>query len=84
MHSSFAVSRVLYSFRRFDLQRISLCLVCLLAMAAPCLRAQSTFGTVLGTVQDASGAVVPGATVTLLNTGTTAQRVATSNNSGGA
>ena len=82
MHSSFAVSRVLYSFRRFDLQRISLCLVCLLAMAAPCLRAQSTFGTVLGTVQDASGAVVPGATVTLLNTGTTAQRVATSNSSG--
>jgi len=34
------------------------------------LRAQSTYGTLTGAVQDAAGAVVPGATVTLTNTGT--------------
>jgi hypothetical protein len=43
---------------------------------------QSTFGTILGTVHDASGAVIPGATVTLVNTGTTAQRIATSDGNG--
>lgn len=35
---------------------------------------QSTFGTILGTVRDSSGAVVVGAQVTLHNTGTTAAR----------
>ena len=32
--------------------------------------AQAVSGTILGTVKDSSGAVVPGATVTLVNTGT--------------
>jgi hypothetical protein len=36
--------------------------------------AQSTTGTVVGTVKDASGAAVPGAVVKLLNTGTNAAR----------
>ena len=49
---------------------------------ASSLMAQSTFGTILGTVRDATGAVVPGATITLTNKGTTAVRSATSDGSG--
>ena len=55
---------------------------CLLLVSAPHLMAQSTFGTILGTVHDSSGAVIPGATVTLTNAGTSAQRVETSDGSG--
>ena len=43
----------------------------LLAAATGRLRAQSTFGEILGTVHDSSGAVVQGVQVTLANTGTT-------------
>ena len=41
-------------------------------MFAAALPAQSTFGAIIGIVRDASGALVQGAQVTLLNTGTTA------------
>jgi len=44
--------------------------------------AQSTFGTILGTVHDKSGAVIPGATVTLINTGNSAQRTEKSDGAG--
>lgn len=44
--------------------------------------AQSTFGSIIGTVTDASGGLVPGATVTLINTGTGAHRTLTTNSSG--
>lgn len=44
--------------------------------------AQQTQGTILGTVKDAKGAVVPGATVTLTNTNLNTVRTATSNASG--
>lgn len=44
--------------------------------------AQSTFGTILGTVRDTTGAVVPGATATLINTGTTSVRTVVSDGSG--
>jgi hypothetical protein len=44
--------------------------------------AQSTFGTILGTVKDSTGAVIPGAVITLINKGTTSQRTATSGASG--
>src|SRR5262249_57327368 len=45
-------------------------LVLLLGLPPRDLRAQAVSGTILGDVTDTSGAVVPGATVTLVNTGT--------------
>ncbi|MGA9462536.1 MAG: TonB-dependent receptor [Terracidiphilus sp.] len=54
----------------------------LVALLAGPLAAQSTFGTILGTVHDASGALVTGAQVTLLNTGTTATRTSVSDENG--
>jgi hypothetical protein len=44
--------------------------------------AQSTFGSIVGTVKDQSGSVVPGATVTLLNTGSSATKTATTSAAG--
>ena len=55
---------------------------CLFALAANRLSAQSTFGSVLGTVHDTTGAVVEDAQVTLVNTGTTAARNFTTDASG--
>jgi hypothetical protein len=46
------------------------------------VQAQSTFGSIIGTVRDTTGAVVPGAHVTLTNTGTTAVRAAISDAGG--
>jgi hypothetical protein len=46
--------------------------VCLLALVPIGLHAQLTTGAVQGTVMDPSGAVIPGATVTLTNTATNA------------
>ena len=43
---------------------------------------QSTFGSIVGTVKDQSGSVVPGATVTLVNTGSSATHTTTSSSSG--
>jgi hypothetical protein len=54
----------------------------LLALFSSSLTAQSTFGTILGTVKDVTGAVVPGATITVTNKGTSSQRTATSDGSG--
>ncbi len=55
---------------------------CLLAFAGGRLPAQSTFGEILGTVHDSSGAVVQGAQVTLANTGTSATRTAVTDANG--
>jgi len=49
-------------------QRLATLLLLFLA-AGSLLRAQSTFGTILGTVTDASGGVIPGAKVTVTNLG---------------
>jgi hypothetical protein len=46
------------------------------------LNGQSTFGTVLGTVKEPSGAVVSGAAVNLTNIGTNAKRSTVTNDSG--
>ena len=77
---------MLQSRRRFPGNLVlSLALPCLLL--ALCLRpnsvlAQSTFGSIIGTVTDSSGSLIPGATVTLLNAGTAATRTATTSKSG--
>ncbi|MDR3750098.1 MAG: carboxypeptidase regulatory-like domain-containing protein [Terracidiphilus sp.] len=55
---------------------------CLITLAGGRILAQSTFGAILGTVHDSSGAVVQGAQVTLANTGTTAARSMASDASG--
>jgi hypothetical protein len=53
-----------------------------MAVLVPRGESQSTYGSIVGTVHDVSGAVIPGATVTLLNTGTASQRVAVSDGTG--
>lgn len=44
--------------------------------------AQSSFGSIVGTVADPSGGTIPGATVDLTNTGTSEKRTVTSDSSG--
>jgi carboxypeptidase family protein len=81
MHSALPVKRN-PSYPLELLRRSSAILTFLMLIFVPGLRAQSTFGTILGTVHDSSGAVIPGATVTLSNSGTAAQRSLTSDSSG--
>jgi hypothetical protein len=59
-------------------------LVVILIAAATCSATfgQSTFGTILGTVHDTSGAVMPGCAVTIENTGTSAKRSAVTDETG--
>src|SRR5437762_2203663 len=54
---------------------------CLTIFAAS-LTAQSSFGTIVGTVTDSSGAGIPGAAVSLSNIGTAERRVAQSDGNG--
>lgn len=57
--------------------------VCLsLLSSVPALFAQAQSGTIVGTVTDQAGAVVPGANVTLVNEGTQFTRAAPSNANG--
>src|SRR5262245_18191936 len=51
----------------------------LLLLSPPAVDAQSVTGTILGTIKDSSGAVVPGATVVLIQTGTSTTRIALTN-----
>ena len=60
----------------------SIAILIILSAASHVAAGQSTFGTVLGTVQDASSAVIPGATVTLENAGTGARRTVASDAAG--
>jgi hypothetical protein len=55
----------------------------LVCFSAPAAKAQVLYGSVVGTVQDSSGGVVPGATVTITNRGTSQVRSASTNESGG-
>ena len=70
--------------RGWGTQTAWLLLTCLLAavVCAPAA-AQSTFGAIVGTVSDTSGAVVVGAPVTLTNTGTGAAHTVETDASGG-
>ena len=81
MHLSLPVTRTRSYLQKSIRQSSYLFVLCMLFIA-PCAQSQSTFGNIVGTVHDVSGAVIPGATVTLVNTGTTAQRVVTSDGSG--
>ena len=54
----------------------------LLAFAPKLLWSQLSTGTIAGTVNDESGAVVPGATITIVNEGTNATTTVTSNSDG--
>jgi len=68
--------------------KISACLVVVLALlvgmfsVTSSLHAQNAFGSLVGTVTDSSGAVVPGAAVTLTNLGTNEKKVVQSDASG--
>ncbi len=55
---------------------------CCLLLIGSAAQAQSTFGTVLGTVKDPSGGVIPKAKVELINQGTNASREAESSANG--
>jgi hypothetical protein len=61
---------------------MAFCSIFLLGVAAHPLAAQSTYGAILGTVKDRSGAVLSGAEVTLLNEGTNGKRVTKSDAQG--
>jgi len=60
---------------------LSFCVACLVVVSPPS-RAQSTYGTVNGSVTDSSGAAVAGAQVTLTNLGTSEKRTQTTGNDG--
>ncbi len=57
-------------------------LLCLVVLAVGSASAQSTYGSIRGTVTDPAGAIVASAKVTLTNEGTTAQRSVMSSNIG--
>lgn len=57
-------------------------LYCLLLISAPVLRAQTVTGTINGTIIDATGSVMPGAVVDILNQTTGLKRSATSSEIG--
>src|SRR5438552_4834648 len=59
-----------------------LLLAALCAFASASAVAQSATATLIGTVEDQNRAVVPGASVTAVNTGTTLERRTTTNGSG--
>src|SRR6476469_7876537 len=56
--------------------------LCSIAFMPARAHAQAVSGTILGTVTDSTGSVVPGATVTILNTGTGLTRNVTTDASG--
>src|SRR5277367_5590161 len=65
------------------ISRLLACVAIALLLCCGLASAQSTTGTVLGSVKDASGAAISGATVKLSNTGTNSVRTTTSNDAGG-
>src|SRR5437588_1813260 len=62
--------------------RVLVAILALLALLAVPTFAQTEAGSISGTVTDSTGAVVPGATVTVKSTATGATRTATTNNTG--
>src|SRR5262249_40578958 len=60
----------------------ALVFLCVLTLVPAYAHAQAVSGTILGTVTDSTGSVVPGATVTIVNTGTGLTRTVTTEASG--
>src|SRR6266404_8345972 len=74
---------VTFSFRSEWLKSLGIGLLVILAMALPALsQTQITTGTIQGTVTDANGAIVPGATVEIKNLDTNFSRTLTSDEGG--
>src|ERR1700722_10909228 len=63
-------------------RRVAVGLLACVMSSGVCAFAQSTFGSIVGTVKDQSGSVVPGAVVTLVNQGSSAKHTATTTASG--
>jgi Carboxypeptidase regulatory-like domain len=57
-------------------------LICSIAIAIFPLRAQTFYGSIVGAVTDSTGAMLPGATVTVINLGTAERRNAVTDASG--
>ncbi len=77
------VPRTFLSSIRLPLRCTTALIACLLIVVSSSLHGQSTFGSIQGTVHDKTGAIIPGATVTVVNNGTAAKRVITSDGNGG-
>jgi len=65
------------------MSRARLLVLVMLLAYCPALFGQTTFGSIVGTVSDASGGAVPGAEVTLTRSATSETRTATADSAGG-
>src|SRR5689334_5150618 len=63
--------------RRYLNRRAAVALLCAAFLIAIPLAAQTFYGSIVGTVKDPSGGVIPGATVSLTNNATAERRTAT-------
>jgi len=79
MHAERTGSQQAHNRRTFRVLIASL--ICAVGLAVPA-SAQIPTGTILGSVKDAQGAVIPGATVTATNTGTQFSRAAITDGEG--
>src|SRR5256885_12095342 len=62
--------------------RLIVCVIACVTLSTGISAGQSTFGTILGTVRDSSGALMPGCVVTAQNMGTSLRRSAVADESG--
>ncbi len=60
----------------------ALCLACLMSLTGISLQAQTVYGSLTGTITDSTGGVIPGASVTITNVGTTEKRNVVSDTAG--
>src|SRR5262249_1379195 len=67
---------------RTKVKRVVLALVIAAALLPALARAQAVTGTILGSITDTTGAVMPGTTVTLTNTGTGLTRTVVTDGNG--
>ena len=71
-----------YLHRRFNPPLVLSSVVLIATLAATSVKAQVLYGSIVGTITDAQGAFVPGATVTIVNKETNLTREATTNEVG--